>query len=306
MRRDAGRRIRQHEGVPGSPYTDLSRPPLHERELRRALIAGDGMWTRLRVVPVTGSTNADVAAQARAGAAEGLVIAAESQLAGRGRLDRRWVSSPRAGLTFSVLLRPLAVPAARIGWLPLLAGLAVAQAVGRLGRLDTALKWPNDVLLRTGAGYAKCGGLLAEAVNGEQGTPPAVVVGIGLNVSQRPDELPPRDPWAPPAISLAMAGSASTDRDPLLRAMLRALADWYGRWCAAAGDPRSCGLLEAYSAACTTLGGMVRVDVPGGDAVRGEAVEVDPAGRLVVATGDGDRRAIAAGDVIHLHQPGWR
>ena len=95
---------------------------------------------------VTGSTNADLLARAAAGEPEGAVLAAEHQSAGRGRLGRTWTSPPRAALTFSVLLRPSSVPRARLGWLPLLAGVAVAAAVRAVAAVDAQLKWPNDVL----------------------------------------------------------------------------------------------------------------------------------------------------------------
>src|SRR5882762_725474 len=155
-----------------SPYRDLDRPPLHEAALRRALVVPDGLWTAIEVRAETGSTNADVAEAARAGAAEGLVVVAERQRAGRGRQGRQWESPPRAGLAVSVLLRPQ-TPTGRYGWLPLLAGVALVETVRRLGELDAVLKWPNDLLIAE----RKCAGILAEAAAG------AVVVGIGLNVS---------------------------------------------------------------------------------------------------------------------------
>src|SRR4051794_20233578 len=114
-----------------SPYSDLDRPPLDERALGRALIRPGGLWREITVVEATGSTNADLAAAAGEGAPEGAVLVAEAQTAGRGRLGRSWEAPPRAGLAFSVLLRP-AVPVARLTWLPLLTGVAVAAAVGRL------------------------------------------------------------------------------------------------------------------------------------------------------------------------------
>src|SRR5260370_42641138 len=89
---------------------------------RAAVVRPGGLWRSVEVVPVTGSTNADLLARADAGEPEGAVLVAEQQNAGRGRLGRAWVSPPRAALTFSVLLRPAAVPRARLGWLPLLAG----------------------------------------------------------------------------------------------------------------------------------------------------------------------------------------
>jgi BirA family biotin operon repressor/biotin-[acetyl-CoA-carboxylase] ligase len=259
-----------------SPYTDLGRPPLHAAALRRALVVPDGLYTDLQVVAETASTNADVAAAARAGAAEGLVITAERQAAGRGRLGRGWSMPSRAGIAVSVLLRPDAVS----GWLPLLVGVATVEAVRRIAEVDAVLKWPNDVLV----GDRKLGGILVELHDG------AVVAGVGLNVSLRADELP-----VPAATSLVLAGAANADRDPLLRALLRRLADWYGRWRDAAGDPVACGLRETYLMHCATVGRAVRLDLPGGRAVTGTADDLDADGRVVV-----DGTAYAAADVVHL------
>jgi BirA family biotin operon repressor/biotin-[acetyl-CoA-carboxylase] ligase len=281
-----------------SPYVDLSRPPLREPALRRALLVPDRLWTDLRVVAETGSTNADVAAAAKAHAAEGLVVIAERQSAGRGRLERTWLAPARSSLTLSMLLRPDVAPA-RLGWLPLLAGVALVEAVGRIAIVDAVLKWPNDLLVRSSvrsADYAKCAGILAEAVNG--GASSAVVVGIGLNVSQTQDELPAGRSGLP-ATSLALVGAASVDRDPLLRGFLRTFADWYGRWMEAAGDPDKAGLAEAYRASCVTLGRTVQVSLPAGQVLAGTAEAIDSDGRLVVRTGD-TRQPVAAGDVEHV------
>src|SRR6266566_7266171 len=102
---------------------------LDTTEITKVLVSPEGLWREVRVVAETGSSNADLLAAAGAGAAEGTVLVAEAQTAGRGRLGRRWASPPRAGLTFSVLLRPDGVPAALLGWLPLLAGVAAAASV---------------------------------------------------------------------------------------------------------------------------------------------------------------------------------
>jgi BirA family transcriptional regulator, biotin operon repressor / biotin---[acetyl-CoA-carboxylase] ligase len=263
------------------PYTDLERPPLHEAALRRALLVPDGLWSDLRVTAETGSTNADVAAAARQGAAEGLVLVAERQTTGRGRQGRVWESPARAGITLSVLLRPAGIDPARFGWLPLLAGVALAEAVRRIAAVDAVLKWPNDLLIDG----RKCAGILAEVVE-----PGVVVVGIGLNTTLREHELP-----RPDATSLALAGAACVDRDPLLRAILRGLATWYLSWREAGGDAEASGLREAYLFHCATLGRDVLVRLPDGSELRGPAEAVDPEGRLVVAG-----RALAAGDVAHL------
>ncbi|WBB63521.1 biotin--[acetyl-CoA-carboxylase] ligase [Streptomyces sp. WMMC500] len=276
----------------GSRWSDLERPPLNEDALRRALVRTGGLWTSLDVVEATGSTNADLAARAREGAAEGAVLVAEEQTAGRGRLERRWSAPPRSGLFLSVLLRPEGVPVGRWGWLPLLAGVAVATALPRAAGVDTALKWPNDVLVTVGGEERKTGGILVERVDAEAD---AVVLGIGINVTLRADELP-----VPQAGSLALAGAKVTDRDPLLRALLRSLERWYGSWRTAGGDPAGARLQETYAAGCATLGRRVRAELPGGTAVTGEAVAVDGDGRLVLATAAGLAEPVSAGDVVHL------
>ncbi|GGP92206.1 biotin--[acetyl-CoA-carboxylase] ligase [Streptomyces griseomycini] len=249
------------------------------------------LWSQVDVVQRTGSTNSDLVARAAGGrAGEGAVLVAEEQTAGRGRLDRQWSAPARSGLFFSVLLTPREVPVARWGWLPLLTGVAVATGLSRAAGVDTALKWPNDVLVTVGGEERKAGGILAEGA-GSGG----VVIGVGINVSLRADELP-----VPTAGSLALAGAVSTDRDPLLRGMLRALEEWYGRWRAAGGDPAECGLQETYAAGCATLGRTVRAELPGERSVVGEAVAVDGDGRLVLATEAGVQEPVGAGDIVHL------
>lgn len=279
-----------------SRWSDLERPPLNAGALRAALLWPDGLWTRLDVVESTGSTNADLLAAARAGrAAAGTVLVAEEQTAGRGRLGRGWRAPPRSGLFFSVLLEPEPdVPADRWGWLPLLAGVATATALTRTAGVDTALKWPNDLLVRVDGQERKAGGILAETTETRDGVR-AVVLGIGLNVSLRADELP-----VPQAGSLRLAGARTTDRDPLLRAVLRSLADWYSRWVDSGGDPAVSGIQPAYAAGCATLGRRVQAELPGERRLTGEAEAVDGDGRLVVVTDDRARHPLAAADIVHL------
>jgi len=306
-----------------SAFSDLERPPLSEKALNSRLVRPGSLWREVQVVAETGSTNADLAAQARDGRSEGTVLVAEVQNAGRGRLGRTWTAPPRSGLMFSMLLRPAGgaglseVPVERQGWLPLLTGLAVAGAVRKItaragtgrfdeltggargGFVDARLKWPNDVIIAE----RKLAGILAERAD------EAVVVGVGLNVSLKQDELP-----VPTATSLVLEGSSWTDREPLLRAILRQVEEWYVAWCAVGGDPDldppggypaiagvpvadtlEGGLRGAYRTLCATIGREVRVELPGATAVTGTATDLDPAGRLVV----GDQ-AYSAGDVVHV------
>src|SRR5215468_383160 len=226
------------------------RVPLSAAALSAALTGPGRLWRDVTVRAETGSTNSDLLAAARAGAPEGTVLAAEVQTAGRGRLDRRWTSPPRAALSFSVLLRPDGVPAVARGWIPLLAGVAVAAGLRTQAGLDARLKWPNDVL----AGGAKIAGILAEQAGD------AIVLGTGINVTTRRDELP-----VPNATSVVLAGAAP-DREQLLVAVLGELETWYRRWAAAvaavvagtvpAGDPA--GLRAEYLRLSATVGQQVR------------------------------------------------
>ncbi|SEO69959.1 biotin--[acetyl-CoA-carboxylase] ligase [Trujillonella endophytica] len=269
-------------------WSDLERPALDGAALTAALARDGRLWRAVEVVERIGSTNAALVARAADGAPEGTVVVAEHQDAGRGRLDRVWTSPPRAGLTVSVLLRP-DVPAARRGWLPLLTGVALAEAVAAVPGCRTALKWPNDLLAADGS---KLAGILAEAVPAPDG-PGAVVVGVGLNVSTRPDELPEG------ASSLAMEVGRTVDRAPVLLEFLRALERRYLGWTATLGDPVQSGLAHDYLAWCATVGTTVAVTLPDGGLLEGVAEAVDWDGRLVVRT-PGGTVELASGDVRHV------
>lgn len=247
------------------------------------------------------------------------VLVADHQHGGRGRNGRRWSTPPRAALTVSYLLRPQVGPD-RLGWLPLLAGLAVVQALAEVCGLRGAVKWPNDVLLDApdGAELAgwgrrrKVAGVLAEVVPLPSGSagglatgPPApstaraaVVLGVGVNVSQTADELP-----VPSATSLALVG-APVDRTALLGAVTTRLLTLDERWRAGAGDARASGLDDECAAVSATLGEPVLVDLPGGRTLRGTARGLAPDGGLVVADPTGRERTVLAGDVRLRSLPG--
>jgi BirA family biotin operon repressor/biotin-[acetyl-CoA-carboxylase] ligase len=272
-------------------FDDLRRPPLDQAALNAALTGGASLWRSIEVVEQSPSTNQEVVERARRGEREGLVLVAEHQTAGRGRLDRSWVTPPRAALTFSVLVAPEVVPASRWPWLPLLAGIAVAEGVRRVTEVDCRLKWPNDVLVAD----RKLAGVLVERVE-RQGAGAAAVVGVGLNVTSGREELP-----VPTATSLELEGSTLLDRSLILREVLRTFAALYLQWCAERGDPAG-GLHAAYVRRCATIGREVEVDLPAGQRLHGRAVGVDADGRLDVLTASGGR-LLGAGDVVHV-RPG--
>lgn len=259
--------------------TPAPRPPLDLARLSTPL-----GW-RVEVLEATPSTNAALAERARSGEEPGLVLVTEHQTAGRGRLDRVWETPPRSSLTFSVLLRPDVAPTSWT-WLPLLTGYAVQAALA--DRLpDIALKWPNDVLVDADAGTGrKVCGILVERV--ETATGPMAVVGVGINVDQTLEELP-----VALATSVALETGEPVERTGLLAQVLGSLHGLQGLL----DDVGS--LHRAYADVCVTLGRTVDVHLPGGEVRRGEALDIDATGALVVGTDDG-AFTVAAGDVVHV------
>jgi BirA family transcriptional regulator, biotin operon repressor / biotin---[acetyl-CoA-carboxylase] ligase len=262
--------------------------PLDAAALRAALV---GRWARVDVVQRTGSTNADLLAATADGAPDRTVLVAEHQEAGRGRLGRSWVAPPGRGITVSVLLRPTGVPPSRFAWLPLLAGLALLDSIRAVCDVPAALKWPNDLLL--GPEQRKAAGILAEVADAVR---PAVVVGIGLNIAASP-------PDQPGATSLADEG-AVVDRAHMLTTLLSCLDERESVWRDGRGDAEATRLRADYRACCATLGSEVKVELPGGAALHGIAEDVDRDGRLLLLDPAGRRRAVAAGDVVHLRPSG--
>lgn len=201
---------------------------------------------------------------------------ADVQRAGRGRLARTWDSPPGASLLVSILLRPgLAVD--RLHLAVAAVALAAADACAEVAGIRPGLKWPNDLVV--GPGDAKLGGILSEAV------PPAVIVGLGLNVD-----------WPVGTLPAGAAELGPVDRHELLAALLRHLDALYGDW------PL---VTKEYRAACVTVGRQVRVELSG-ETFTATAVDISDAGHLVVspktAAGAGPQalRIVTAGDVVHL------
>lgn len=249
---------------------------------------------RFAMLPETGSTNADLREHAEdpAGWPHLSVLTTRNQTAGRGRLDRVWTAPAGASLAVSVLLRRLPVSMDARGWIPLAAGLAMAEAVAaQLPDHEVGVKWPNDVLIGSGeAGGAgtfthKICGILAEA------TGETIIVGAGVNTAMTVEELP-----VPTATSFAALG-AEVDEDRLLADYLQAL-DGHLTALVAADDAVRSGLHASVTGRCVTLGRDVRVSLPGGETVQGRAMRLDADGRLVVLA-DEIERAVSAGDVVH-------
>ncbi|ROS76978.1 biotin--[acetyl-CoA-carboxylase] ligase [Cellulomonas sp. PhB143] len=285
------------------------RPRLRPDVLRRLLVGEGRPLRRLEVVEESPSTNDQLAAAVRADPdawpAPALLVA-EHQSAGKGRAGRTWTTTPRSSLVVSLLVRP-PVPVAALTWLPLLAGLATAHALRATAGVAAVVKWPNDVLVPvpddTG-GPRKVVGILAEALGDG-----AVVVGLGVNVSQTPAELP-----VPTATSLLLAGAATTDREVLLTALHESFGDVLGRWRDAGGDAVGAGLRDECAAVCVSVGARVRVEPAAGAALEGapfegaafegEGTGLDDDGALLVRDASGAVRRVVAGDVHHARLAG--
>lgn len=219
----------------------------------------------VRWVAETGSTNADLLAAGADGAPHRTVLVADHQTAGRGRLDRRWEAPPGANLLVSILLRDVTdhphLITQRVA-------LAAVLACRRVAGVEATLKWPNDLLLRG----AKLAGILAQAATAAD--EPFVVVGLGLNVG-----------WAPPE---AARLGAPTNPRALLRSLLEAF------------DELPDDITGLYRSNLSTIGQLVRVELPGERFVAGRALDVEGDGRLVVLDDCAVTHRIDTGDVVHV------
>ena len=260
-------------------------------------------FSDVRWLESTGSTNADVLELGRNGEAEGVVVVADAQTAGRGRHGRTWVAPPGSGLLFSILLRPTA---AIVDLCTPVAALAVADVVASLGCRGIGIKWPNDVIVADEGDPArerKLVGILAEAdwttgTSSAGGVRPAeehervlVALGIGLNFASSddfPEEVLER------RIALGDLIADLPERSDVLKLILDRFAAWYDQLSIDRG-----GVLDEWRARCVTVGRSVRVDLGTHDLL-GTATDLDGSGRLVVQSGDGEMHVVSAGDVMHL------
>jgi BirA family biotin operon repressor/biotin-[acetyl-CoA-carboxylase] ligase len=258
----------------------------------RSALAGT-RFADVRWVDRTTSTNDDLRELALDPTSEDVVLVADHQTAGRGRLGRRWEAPPASSLLMSVLVRVALAPS-QAHLVATAAACAAADACAQVAGFEPALKWPNDLVVLDDRGEVrgKLAGILAESiVDGERLD--AVVVGIGINVNW-PEQLPPELDGI--AIAVNRVVGQEVDREDLLIALLERLAVWLapiGRV-----DGRA-DLVARYRATCSTLGARVRVELLG-ETFEGTATQIDDEGHLVVDADDGTRRTVVAGDVVHV------
>lgn len=254
-------------------------------ELQDAITKNDltGFIQKICFEKAAGSTNLEAKRAAELGAPDGSLFVAERQHAGRGRRGRTWVSDHHQGLWFSLLLRPPHSPA-ELARITLFAGLCTALAIRRSIGVPVGIKWPNDLVSQTS--HRKIGGILTEMVI-EENAVSAVVIGIGLNVNTL--EFPPE--LAPSATSLALESGQSFCRTDILAAIIREFANGYPSFLA--GN----GWLEEYRSLCLTLNREVRVVATDCSVFEGRAVDLDPAGELIVEDLQGQQKTVRSGEV---------
>ena len=240
---------------------------------------------RLIRLGTVGSTMDEAARLAAAGEPEGTVVAAEAQTAGRGRTGRPWTAPPQTAVLCSVVLRPPLAPD-KLTTLPLIAGVAVAEAIERVAALPCRLKWPNDVWLGIETPGRKVAGVLVAARAGTARIEHAIL-GLGINVAAAPADLPPG------ATSLAAEAGHPLAVDEVLAALLDRLDAGYRAFLAANGAPS----LAAWRERAALLGNQVTVEIAGrrrAGVMRG----VDDAGALLLAGPDGTFERVMAGELV--------
>ena len=251
---------------------EVLRTPLDEAEINSKITP----YWRVSVVELTGSTQNDLLQLVESrNALVGQVIVTEYQSSGRGRLDRTFEAPAQSALLFSFYIKPRN-QRSEWGFIPLIAGLSLVRAITTIDTaMNVSLKWPNDLIINE----KKCAGIIAQTTN------EGIVIGIGLNVSMTPNELP-----VSTATSLAIEGSTITDRDLLLSHLLNTFAELFEAW------EEGSELLDEYASASSTIGKKVRIELPGGENLEATVARISHTGELVLDDG----RHVSAGDVIHL------
>lgn len=260
----------------------MNRLPLNKDYLIRELVT-HGPYAWVDTSDETGSTNEDALKAAREGAPAWTVVTTEFQGAGRGRLGRPWTAPAGSQGIFSVLIRPSRPQLSSLGTIPLACGLAMMDSLAECGVNNAGLKWPNDVLI----GGKKLCGILVEAASLD--SDPAVVIGMGTNISLDTSELP-----VPHATSLALEG-VLVDRNAFIVSVLLNIHRRIQEW--SEGEDH---WLNAYRRVCSSLGQDVRVILPGDKEILGVAVGIARGGQLQVKDLEGTVQTLSAGEVTHL------
>jgi len=273
------------EASPVLGYRLVSAPDvLHADDLLARLGKTKVVGRDIRVFEQTTSTNDVVEKLARDGVKEGVVVFAESQTKGRGRLGRVWTSPTRKGLWFSVLLRPDLRPQ-ETTQLTVAAATALWRAIHEETGLSPEIKWPNDILIRG----KKVVGILTE-LSAEVDRVKHVTLGVGVDVNLTANEFPVE--LRKIATSLRIESGKPVSRADLATAILRELDRDYAR----VGAGKFAEVADEWEEHCTTIGQRVVISM-GDRKLRGRAESLDDDGALVLRTEHGRLERIIGGDV---------
>lgn len=270
------------DSVRNKGYMLTSEPDSLDEEKIRSSLSVSNIGKRLITLKTVDSTNEEAKRLAREGGAHGLIVAADSQTAGKGRFSRKWNSGPDGGLYFSLLLKP-DLPPSDIASITLSAGYAVCLAVREYTGLDAKIKWPNDIII----GNQKLCGILTEMA-AQTDRIDYVIIGIGINVNNAafPDEI------ANKAISLRIASGHTIDRSEFFACVInkldRVISDFL--------ISLSIDDITHFKSMCATMNRTVTI-VRAGQEITGTACDVSPNGELIVRLDDGREIAVNSGEV---------
>ena len=270
----------------GNSVTEIfkNRAPLDAQLLEQELLLRQCLWQNAIVKDEVTSTN-DIARELVASnIEEGTFVLANFQTKGRGRQNRSWEAPKNSSIFISIVLKPNSEK--NLGWIPLLVGLALHKALEAETRKDIKIKWPNDLVLVENNQEFKFAGILVERTN------EYVIAGVGINFDQEKEELPVSN-----ASSLKQILQSSMTKESVIAAFLTELsARWLEENNASTWPTPS--LVRDYKTNCITLNKKITAQLPGGEVINAQAVDISQTGELVVKTDDGTR-SLSSAD-IHL------
>jgi len=270
----------------GNSVTEIfkNRAPLDAQLLEQELLLHQCLWQNAIVKDEVTSTN-DIARELVASnIEEGTFVLANFQTKGRGRQNRSWEAPKNSSIFISIVLKPNSEK--NLGWIPLLVGLALHKALEAETRKDIKIKWPNDLVLVEKSQEFKFAGILVERTN------EYVIAGVGINFDQEKEELPVSN-----ASSLKQILQSSMTKESVIASFLTELsARWLEENNASTWPTPS--LVRDYKTNCITLNKKITAQLPGGEEINAQVVDISQTGELVVKTDDGTR-SLSSAD-IHL------
>ncbi len=261
-----------------------NRAPLDAQRLAHELRIRQCLWQEAVIKDEVTSTNDLAQELIKDNISAGTFVVANFQTNGRGRQLRTWDAPKNSSIFVSIILKPN--QERKLGWIPLMTGLALLNAISIETRKEVKLKWPNDLILVENKKNFKFAGILLEKHD------EYVIAGVGINYNQSSSELPISD-----ATSLKNILSQEISKEVILASFISEFATIWEEGKNAKDWPAP-SLIRNYSDSCQTLGQQITAHLPGGETVSGKALEISPEGELVLVTHKGILKLNSAD--IHL------